>query len=86
MFNHDKCGNEPARYMIGGGGGGGGGGACYTPLLYRPYNGVCMIRGGLVTLITPRAHARARGYVIGRGVYYIYIYSYRPHPLIHFPH
>ena len=22
-------------------------------------------------LITPRAHARARGYVIGRGVYYI---------------
>ena len=25
-------------------------------------------------LITPRAHARARGYVIGRGVYYIYIY------------
>ena len=25
-------------------------------------------------LITPRAHARARGYVIGRGVYYIFIY------------
>ena len=28
-------------------------------------------------IITPRAHARARGYVIGRGVYYIlYIYLY----------
>ena len=28
-------------------------------------------------VITPRAHARARGYVIGRGVYYIlYIYLY----------
>ena len=28
-----------------------------------------------VPLFTPRAHARARGYVIGRGVYYIlYIY------------
>ena len=28
-------------------------------------------------LITPRAHARARGYVIGRGVYYIlYIIYY----------
>ena len=27
-------------------------------------------------VITPRAHARARGYVIGRGVYYIYIYIY----------
>ena len=25
-------------------------------------------------IITPRAHARARGYVIGRGVYYIYYY------------
>ena len=24
-------------------------------------------------IITPRAHARARGYVIGRGVYYIFI-------------
>ena len=24
--------------------------------------------------ITPRAHARARGYVIGRGVYILYIY------------
>ena len=31
------------------------------------------------TLITPRAHARARGYVIGRGVYYIlYIYILLP--------
>ena len=28
-----------------------------------------------VTLITPRAHARARGYVIGRGVYILYIYK-----------
>ena len=29
-------------------------------------------------IITPRAHARARGYVIGRGVYYIFniIYCY----------
>ena len=27
-------------------------------------------------IITPRAHARARGYVIGRGVYYIYIVIY----------
>ena len=26
------------------------------------------------SLITPRAHARARGYVIGRGVYILYIY------------
>ena len=26
-----------------------------------------------VGIITPRAHARARGYVIGRGVYYIYL-------------
>ena len=25
-------------------------------------------------IITPRAHARARGYVIGRGVYYNIIY------------
>ena len=25
-------------------------------------------------IITPRAHARARGYVIGRGVYILYIY------------
>ena len=34
-------------------------------------------RGGggksLQVIFTPRAHARARGYVIGRGVYYIYI-------------
>ena len=30
---------------------------------------------GTGSIITPRAHARARGYVIGRGVYYIlYIY------------
>ena len=29
-------------------------------------------------IITPRAHARARGYVIGRGVYiYIYIVYYK---------
>ena len=28
----------------------------------------------MCTLITPRAHARARGYVIGRGVYYILLY------------
>ena len=27
-------------------------------------------------LITPRAHARARGYVIGRGVYYIILFIY----------
>ena len=27
-------------------------------------------------LITPRAHARARGYVIGRGVYILYIIIY----------
>ena len=27
-------------------------------------------------VITPRAHARARGYVIGRGVYYIYMIVY----------
>ena len=27
-------------------------------------------------IVTPRAHARARGYVIGRGVYYIYIIIY----------
>ena len=27
----------------------------------------------LAHVITPRAHARARGYVIGRGVYYIFI-------------
>ena len=26
-------------------------------------------------VITPRAHARARGYVIGRGVYILYIYK-----------
>ena len=25
-------------------------------------------------IFTPRAHARARGYVIGRGVYYILLY------------
>ena len=25
------------------------------------------------TIVTPRAHARARGYVIGRGVYIVYI-------------
>ena len=32
--------------------------------------------GGRQNIITPRAHARARGYVIGRGVYYIYIIIY----------
>ena len=26
-------------------------------------------------VITPRTHARARGYVIGRGVYILYIYK-----------
>ena len=29
-----------------------------------------------VAIITPRAHARARGYVIGRVRLYIYIYIY----------
>ena len=28
-------------------------------------------------VITPRAHARARGYVIGRGVYIYIIYYYK---------
>ena len=40
------------------------------PLVYPPTH----LRSRM-PLITPRAHARARGYVIGRGVYYIlYIY------------
>ena len=26
------------------------------------------------SIITPRAHARARGYVIGRGVYILFVY------------
>ena len=30
----------------------------------------------LAIIITPRAHARARGYVIGRGVYILYIIYY----------
>ena len=30
----------------------------------------------IIYIFTPRAHARARGYVIGRGVYYIYIVIY----------
>ena len=35
----------------------------------------CGIDGYSRLIVTPRAHARARGYVIGRGVYYIlYIY------------
>ena len=36
--------------------------------------GLCDRSWCLLYIITPRAHARARGYVIGRGVY-IYIYK-----------
>ena len=31
-------------------------------------------RGVYIYIFTPRVHARARGYVIGRGVYILYIY------------
>ena len=37
---------------------------------------VLFIQCSTISIITPRAHARARGYVIGRGVYYIYIIIY----------
>ena len=38
--------------------------------------GECILHATCVfDFITPRAHARARGYVIGRGVYILYIIS-----------
>ena len=70
---------------------GGGGGGGYTPLprhgqpigppsilpdCFISSLPVNMLRTQTCWLITPRAHARARGYVIGRGVYYIYIIIY----------
>ena len=37
-----------------------------------------LVRGIAISIIiTPRAHARARGYVIGRGVYILYIILYQ---------
>ena len=48
--------------------------ACYTKMPQSPIP-QCGIVVFLVFIITPRAHARARGYVIGRGVY-IYIVVY----------
>ena len=38
-----------------------------------PSNDVLLGLGVALLVITPRAHARARGYVIGRGVHILYI-------------
>ena len=48
----------------------------YYPARTCASKGLCDRSWRLYIIITPRAHARARGYVIGRGVYILYIIYY----------
>ena len=65
------AGERPVCVCVCGGGGGGGRGGGGVAL--RWYMWGLAVPLGIPLIVTPRAHARARGYVIRRGVHILFI-------------
>ena len=82
-----SCDTQNYSHRRPGGGGGGGGAAGLDAVIHslsrvatlssteRGSGGLSLFLHSSLWFITPRAHARARGYVIGRGVYILRFYK-----------